>query len=282
MRQEVRKTLELLGLGWVEHAHHVVLAVSDVFLNQEYRRRDKNHDHGHCGSEIRVRARLADPLLIDDNRQGAVTFANQPRRAVIGERAQEHDGRAGQNRRQNKRQAHLEHFADAVVAQALRRLAQRSVHLLERAFRIHIDIREELEHKNQQHAAEAVDARHGNADCLKQLRDFAVAAQHQNPGVRAQKGRRQHGDDDQNVDQPVAANLERRGDVGQRNANQNDQNRRAGDHLDAVKQRRSVILAGEEFDKVIQRNRPVAGLQRIDEHPRNRDHQKQPEEYQRE
>ena len=192
MGQDIRHTVELFGLDRIQHAHGVVLAAGDPFLDQENDSGDHDHDHRDSRCEIGVRACLADPLLVDDDGHGIVAFTQQVRSAVISERTQEYDGRAGKDGRQHQRQADLQHLLDTVVAQTFRSLAERRVHLLQRAFRVHVDVWEELQHEDQQNAAKAVNTGEFNTEFVQELRDLTVPAQHQDPGIRAQEGRGKH------------------------------------------------------------------------------------------
>ena len=133
MREHILHAVELLRLDGMQRAHGEHLPVGNVLLQQENRRRDDNRDNGNRRGHAVARTDFRKELLVDDDRQGVVVFANEHRRAVVGKRAHEHHQCAGKQRRQNQRQHDLKDFADAGTAKALARLNQRVIHVLKRA-----------------------------------------------------------------------------------------------------------------------------------------------------
>ena len=133
MREHILHAVELLRLDGMQRAHGEHLAVGNVLLQQENRRRDDNRDNGNRRGHAVARTDFRKELLVDDDRQGVVVFANEHRRAIVGKRAHEHHQRAGEQRRHDERQNDLEDFADAGAAEAFARFNERVIHILKGA-----------------------------------------------------------------------------------------------------------------------------------------------------
>lgn len=169
----------------------------------------------------------------------------------VGHAVHEHQQRRGDGRGRDQRHDHGKDLADGVAAQAFGRLAYGHVHLFERAADVHVDEGIQLERKDQQHAAKAVDGRHFDAEGIgKELGDHAAAAQKQNPRVCADEVGAHHGDDDEDLNDALAPDLEKGHDVGQRHA---DEQRADGDahrELEGVEQRPVVEFLSKELGEI--------------------------------
>lgn len=171
--------------------------------------------------------------------------------AEVRHAVHEHQQRRGDGRGRDQGHHHGEYLADGVAAQAFGRLAHGHIHLFERAAHIHVDEGVQLERKDQQHAAKAVDGWHFDAKGVgKELGDHAAAAKQQNPRIGADEVGAHHGDDDEDFNDALAPDFEKGHDVGQRHA---DEQRADGDayrEFQRVEQRTVVEFLAEELGEV--------------------------------
>ena len=276
MREHVLHAVELFRLDGMQRAHGEHLAVGDVLLQQEHRRRNHNRDDGNCRGHAVARTDFGEELLVDDDRQGVVVFADEHRGAVVGERAHEHHQRAGEQRRQNQRQHDLEDLAHAGAAEALARLDQRIIQILERAGDEHEHQRIELQAHNDDAALEAVDVAELEAECVEQeIGDGSVAAAEHDPCVSADERRAHRADENQDLQRAGEANLHRGHDVGQRRRQQHGNQRHGRGDLEAAPDRALIIFLVEDLGEILPGETAVLADDALAEHADERIEQEQ-------
>ena len=164
MYDEIGKAVELFLLDTVKRIHGERLLLRHNVLGEVHHHGDENGDDGDGRGKALVLGHLTDKFVVEDDREGTITFADQHRRTEVAHGADEYQQRASQHGGGDQGQHHLEKALEAGAAQVFGGLQQGSVHLAHGALYIQEYQREQLRDKNQQDPVEAVDIRHGDAE----------------------------------------------------------------------------------------------------------------------
>jgi hypothetical protein len=183
------------------------------------RRAEHQHDT-HRGREAGTPADFAVEEIVRQRRQDRVARAEDHRGSEVGQGHHEGDKRSGGDRRNNEGQSNAKEGSPSACAEVFGSLFERSVHRLERSRRQQVDERIVLEREDEDDAPRPVDRRHGDADRAEDIAEKAVASEHRDPRVRADKRWREQRENGKGGEERRTENLEARRQKGEGNTKQ--------------------------------------------------------------
>ena len=126
--QEPRKPVVFRDCRRAKRAHLIVPAGDPPLLDEENEQRDDDDDHRDGAGEVGVAARLAQILIVDENRQGTEVAAGQDAgRTEVGERCHKDHQRTGGDGGHDHRQRNGQDPPERRGTEVLTGLLQRGI-----------------------------------------------------------------------------------------------------------------------------------------------------------
>ena len=219
MAEDFRQCTLFSGHHRFECRHGVGISRRNIPLQEEEKQGNEHDDNTQGSSKITVIGDFPHKLVIQDNRECSVSFADQHRSTEVREHSHKNEQRGSEHGRKHEREDNTGYPLYVVCTEALGSFIQRVVEVFQCSADVHINQRERLQGEHKNNSGEAIDPFKVHAGkFVDDTGDNPFSPQQLNPGISPDEWRGEIAKDNCDIQCAAEADFILFGDIGDRQA----------------------------------------------------------------